>query len=489
MNALARTRDSRPRATMVALLATILLLGGVCPGSVALASEAAHPPSTPVSAKPDPHSAPGSHGPKKPEAPESSPVVVVDHVEDALKSSEAPAVPLPAELTASGNLLVRPVKPATPDELRPWRNQLEGALRLKQQTNHVAAENALVAILNADAPREIQKECLRNLALFAVEARQFSRAQQIYSQLVSRFPSDPEVPEVLFRQGMLYRQMGAEAMALSKFYAVMSAAISVAESELPRYRSLVLLSQTEIADTYYLQGKFGEASEFFRKVLRLEHPEINEPLIRYKLIKSLSALGLSGDVISESETFIARCASAGELAEVRFLFSESLRKVGRNREALEQTLALLKAGQAAAAKDPQTWAYWQQRTGNDLANQLYREGDYASALQVYETLSKLQEAPEWQLPAWYQMGLVYERLGHVKKAAEAYQRILDRQKEVPKPSSALALVFEMAKWRADNIAWANGADRESKAAILGIQLSDSTNGVDASDLSLIRRKK
>ena len=462
----------------------------------ATGAEAAHAPAqaghvAPSAKTPPPQEA---HGAKAPEAGTKHPApdtnaVVVDHLEDSLKTPEAPSIPLPAELTASGNLLIKPVKPATPDELRPWKTQVEGALRLKQQTNHVAAENALVAILNAESPREIQKECLRHLAQFAVEARQFSRAQQVYSQLVSRFPADPEVPEVLFRQGMLYRQMGAEVMALSKFYAVMSTAISVAETELPRYRTLVLLSQTEIADTYYLQGKFAEASEFFRKVLKLEHPEINEPLIRYKLIKSLASLGKSNEVIAESETFIARCANAGELAEVRFLFSESLRKVGRTRDALEQTLALLKAGQAAAAKDPETWAYWQQRTGNDLANQLYREGDYASALQVYDTLSQLQDSPAWQLPAWYQMGLVYERLGHVKKAAETYQRILDRQKEVPKPSQALALVFEMAKWRSENIAWANGADRESKAAILGIQLTDSTNGVDPSDLSLIRRKK
>jgi tetratricopeptide (TPR) repeat protein len=228
--------------------------------------------------------------------------------------------------------------------------------------------------------------------------------------------------------------------------------------------------------------------EFFRKVLKLEHPEINEALIRYKLVKSLSALERHTDVIAESGLFIARCASANELAEVRFLLSESFRKVGRTREALEQTLALLKAGQAAAAKDPETWAYWQQRTGNDLANQLYREGDYASALQVYDTLARLQDSPGWQLPAWYQMGLVYERLGHVEKAVETYRKILVRQAEVTNATPGLALVFEMSKWRSENIAWANSAEKESRAAIRGVDLAESTNGVGPSDLSQIRRK-
>ncbi len=444
------------------------------------------------------HGAEAEHAaaPAKVEPPHAAPLnsnsghtaPLVDQVRDSLTAPFEPAIPLPAEITASGNLLLKPVPPVTIDELRPWRTQVEGALKMRKEKNLVGAENTLIGILQADAPPVIQKECLKHLAQFAIEARQYSRAQQIYSQLVSRFPSDPESPEILFRQGMLFRQMGAESMALAKFYAVMSSAISIAESSLPRYQSLVLLAQTEIADTYYLQGKHSAAVEFFRKVLKLEHPEVNEALIRYKLVKSLAALERHSDVIAESELFVSRCAKANELAEVRFLLSESFRKVGRIRDALVQTLELLKAGQAAAAKDPETWAYWQQRTGNDLANQLYREGDYASALQVYDTLARLQDAPAWQLPAWYQMGLVYERLGHVEKAVETYRKILGRQSEVTNATAGLTLVFEMSKWRSENIAWANNTEKESRAAIRGVDLAESTNGAAPTDLSQIRRK-
>jgi len=414
---------------------------------------------------------------------------LVNSVEDSLRSRFEPEVPLPAELTASGNLLLKTVTPVVVDELKPWRERIEGALKQRRDKNAAGAENTLIGILQANAPAVIQRECLKHLAEFAIEARQYSRAQQIYSQFVSRFPVDSETPEVLFRQGMLYRQIGAQAMALSKFYAVMSTAVAIADSQLPRYRSLVLLAQTEIADTYFLQGQYSDSADFFRKVLKLEHPEVNEPLIRYKLVKSLAALGRHPDVVAEGQMFVAKCSEAAELPEVRFLLSESFRQLGQVRSALEQTLALLTAGKERAEKDPETWAYWQQRTGNGLANQLYREGDYLSALQVYETLSKLQDAPSWQLPAWYQMGLVYERLGQPQKASDVYRRILDRQKEVATPSSSLAMVFEMARWRSENISWTNLTEKDAHSVIQGGDAAESGNGGDGGNVSLIRPKK
>jgi tetratricopeptide (TPR) repeat protein len=458
--------------------------------------------SVPLLASEDPPSAKAkpdvSHDPVRPAAPSrAAPLNTVSTnttplltaVEDSLRSQFEPPTVLPSELTASGNLIPKSAKVYSADELRPWRTQVDGALRLRSEKNLAAAENTLIGVLYSNSPLEIQRECLKHLAQFAIDARQYSRAQQIYSQYVNRFPGDPETPEILFRQGMLYRQMGAEALALSKFYAVMSTAISIAEVQLPRYRSLVLLAQTEIADTYYLQGKFSDSADYFRKVLKLDQAELNEPLIRYKLVKSLAALERHTDVIAEGQMFLSKCPTAAELPEVRFLLSDSYRRLGRGREALDQTLALLTAGKAGAEKDPAAWAYWQQRTGNDLANQLYREGDYLSALQVYETLSKLRDTPEWQLPAWYQMGLVFERLGQPRKSADLYRRILDRQKEVPTPSPGLTLVFEMAKWRSENISWTDLAEKDTASAIQGVAPTETGNGNEPENVSLIRPKK
>lgn len=429
-----------------------------------------------------------SHG-ESPAAPQNTlstnTTPLVSKVGESLATRFEPPPPLPAELTSSENILFKKVDPVVIDKLKPWYDQIEVALKYRREKNQVLAENTLVGILqNADAPLPVQRECLKHLAQFAVEARQYSRAQQVYSQFVSRFPVDPETPEILFRQGMLYRQMGANGMALAKFYAVMSTTISLQEENLSRYKSLVLLAQTEIADTFYLQAQYREAAEFFRKVLKLEQPEINEPLIRYKLVKSLVELNQPSDAVAEGLLFASRCQTAQQLPEIRFLLAESYKKLGRTREALEQTLALLTAEKSRSEKDPETWAYWQQRTGNDLGNELYRQGDYLNALQVYDTLSRLQEAPEWKLPALYQMGLVYERLSQPPKATEVYDQIVNRGKGVTNASPNLKLVVEMAEWRKDQITWNNTASKEARDVVTGEE-----SGADASNLSLIRRKK
>jgi tetratricopeptide (TPR) repeat protein len=406
-------------------------------------------------------------------------------LEQSLSSRFEPAPPLPAELTTSENILLKKMDPVVTDQLRPWQAQIESAVKYRADKNNVLAENTLVGILqSADAPPSILRECLKHLAQWAVEARQYSRAQQIYSQFVTRFPVDPETPEILFRQGLLYRQMGANEMALAKFYAVMSTTISLQEEYLSRYKSLVLLAQTEIADTFYLQAQYREAADFFRKILKLEQPEVNEPVIRYKLVKSLVESNQPNEAVAEGQVFVSKCQSASQLPEVRFLLAESYKKLGRRREALEQTLALLTAEKSRSEKDPETWAYWQQRTGNDLGNELYRQGDYLNSLQVYDTLSRLQDSPEWKLPALYQTGLVYERLNQPPKAIEVYDQIVTRAKDLTNASPNLKLIVDMARWRKDQINWNDSTSKEAQDIVTG-----KDSGAEPSNLSSIRRKK
>ena len=93
------------------------------------------------------------------------------------------------------------------------------------------------------------------------------------------------------------------------------------------------------------------------------------------------------------------------------------------------------------------------------------------------------------MPAWYQLGLVFERLGQPRKSADLFRRILDRQKEVPTPSSGLTLVFEMAKWRSENISWTDLTEKDTASAIQGTDPTETGNGNPPGNVSLIRRKK
>ena len=124
-------------------------------------------------------------------------------------------------------------------------------------------------------------------------------------------------------------------------------------------------------------------------------------------------------------------------------------------------------------KAPETWAYWQRRAGNEIANQLYKQGDYADALQVYLSLADLDASAGWQAPVWYQAGMAYEQLQQWQKAAEMYTRILDRQKELTAANTtpALASLLEMARWRKDYIGWI----QKAKLSDLAVHPMEITN--------------
>jgi len=359
-----------------------------------------------------------------------------------------------SNLIASSNLL-DPEAEARRTKQRDFQSQLERGWQQKRDKNIAGAEKTFVGLLEVNAPPEFQRTALLELALLAQENEQLARAQQIFSQYLAKYPDDPSVAEVMLRQGLLYRQMGAPVMALSKFYSVMTTSLRLKLDRLEYYQRLVLQAQTEIADTYYLQGKFEEAADFFNRLLKLGSSQLNKEQILYKLVRSLSALGRHTEVVSQGETFVTRYSEAGELPEVRFLLANALKKLGRTSEAMQQVLALLESQQINAVSNPGNWIYWQQRTGNEIANELYKEGDYVNALEIYRNLAELNRSAKWQLPVWYQMGLVYERLQQPQKASEAYTRILDRQKELDSDmrSPSLATVLDMAQWRKDHLQW------------------------------------
>jgi tetratricopeptide (TPR) repeat protein len=249
--------------------------------------------------------------------------------------------------------------------------------------------------------------------------------------------------------------MGVNAFAISKFYAVMSSALKLKLDNLAYYKKLVVQAQIEIADTYYLDAKFEEAADFFNRILKSGDGEANREQLEWKLIRSLSCLTNHVETIGKAQSFLTRFPKSSNLPEVRFLLAGALKNIGRNPEAMQQVLLLLQSQQENVSKDPETWAYWQRRAGNEIANQLYKEGDYVDALEIYLRLAELDQSPAWQVPVWYQVGMVYEQLQQWQKANDTYTRILDFQKELNPANNTptLALLLEMAKWRQDYIAW------------------------------------
>jgi tetratricopeptide (TPR) repeat protein len=261
--------------------------------------------------------------------------------------------------------------------------------------------------------------------------------------------------------------MGVNTLAISKFYAVMSTALKLRLDNIEYYKSLVLQAQTEIADTYYIQGLFNESADFYTRLLKADSPSLNKQQIEFKLIRSLSYQTNQEDTISRSQKFLDRFPDYADVPEVRFILASAYKSVGRNSDALKQVLLLLQSQQQNARNNPELWVYWQRRAGNEIANQLYKEADYLDALQIYQNLAALDSAPAWQAPALYQVGLVYEQLQQWQKASDTYSQILARRAELTGSNAppSLSSLCEMAQWRKDYIAWL----QKARAAELGFQ--------------------
>jgi tetratricopeptide (TPR) repeat protein len=387
---------------------------------------------------------------------QSSRTVIPPDLDDSLRESR--------EALATRNLLPHETDEREHARLEEYQQRLSISRqqRARQQFGH--AREMLVGLLEEPAPVEIQRSAVLELALLAQDTGELTRAQQIFTQYVRKYREHPTIAEVLLRQGLLYRQMGAPVMALSKFYGVLSAALHLKPEWQEYYMRLVLQAQAEIADTYYLQGKHEEASDFFARLLKLEDPNLNRTEVHHKLILSLAALGRHLELIAESELFLGRYPGAEGVSEVRFLLADSLKQLGRNRESTEQVLLLLQGEHLQAERTPQDWRYWQHKAGNKIANDLYESGDYINALEIYLALAKISSAPDWQLPSWYQAALTFERLRQPTKAIELYARMLEHQprSEASATSVSMEVILGMARWRKDHLQWHGEAEKAAR---------------------------
>lgn len=396
-------------------------------------------------------------------------------INDALRDS--------VEALATTNLWSRPANPTTRQdkarEAGEWREKLEIARRQRLHRLRAEATATLIAVILANTPDEMKRTALLELAIIAQEEGALARAQQIFAHYLAKWPDDPGVPEVMLRQGLILRQMGLNNLALTKFYAVMTTSLLLKADQLEYYQRLVLQAQTEIAETYFLQGKFADSAELFARVLKLESPLLNTPLIHFKLVRSLAALGKFEDVTVQCLGFLERHTGSAEEPEVRFHLATALQQAGRHGDALQQVMLLLHGQQSRAQAQPEVWARWQQRTGNEIGNQLYKEGDYLRALEVYSALAGLNTNAGWQFPVQYQIGLTYERLQQPVQALREYTQIVRREPELTTNAAPnLRMVLEMARWRQQSLAWHTNAEamtrdfRPTRPALPQIQPKD-----------------
>ena len=92
---------------------------------------------------------------------------------------------------------------------------------------------------------------------------------------------------------------------------------------------------------------------------------------------SAYALHLQGDregAVAMFRGFVKQWPDDENVPEARYLLATDLRALNRTQEAFAETLALLRAEKSKVSANPKRWAYWQRRTGNQLANDFFRAG-------------------------------------------------------------------------------------------------------------------
>jgi tetratricopeptide (TPR) repeat protein len=321
------------------------------------------------------------------------------------------------------------------------------------------AEKNYEKLLASDVPEDLQKTALFEMALVVQMENDLPRAQSMLEQYLQHWVGDARTPEIFLHQGRIFRQMGLHTYALSKFYAVSTTALSLKNDQLAYYKKLVLTAQLEIAETEFVQGHHKSAADFYSRLLDQNAPGLDRAQVQFRLLRSLSALHQNAETVKQAKDFLERYKDSLDEPEARYYLAQALKGQNRNADALQQVMFFLQEQREKTKDRPEVWAYWQQRVGNEIGNQLYQDGDYIRALEVYLALSKLDGAPAWQLPVRYQVGITYEKLLQPKLASVAYRAITNAAPALgTNLTPGLKSVVDMAQWRLDFLQWQEHAE-------------------------------
>jgi len=362
-------------------------------------------------------------------------------------------------------LLAEPETPKTLQRVSP--EEAKSLLRIGEtktaQGDYESAEIAYRQILSARVTAEQDRDALLGLARMHRRKNELTRAAAIYEKLIKEFPGDALLPVVYLELGRTHRGLGAHRLAIARFYSVINTTLKLTEDGADTYRQLARTAQFEVAETYFVSGNYEEAARFFSRLKLLDLAPVDRARAHFKSAFAHFKGADYEKAIATLRSFLETNPDDENTPEALYLLSVSLRRLGQNQESLVAALDLLKREQSRTTNDPKRWIYWQRRTGNQLANEFYEQGDASSALVIYLSLSRLTPDPSWRLPVMYQVGLCYERLRSEEKAREVYRGVVDEVKASAPGTNRtgeLAELATMAMWRLQHLEWLSSTDRE-----------------------------
>ena len=157
-----------------------------------------------------------------------------------------------------------------------WNSQLEEAIRLEKIAKDDEAEKIYNSLAAPPYPERLNKDAYPILIDFYAK-RSRVKLIELYEKFSEKYTRDPELPEIYFRLGNLYREFGAFELAQDRFFKVLSTTIRGVRSDEDKrqFRQTSLRAQIEIADIYLQMGNHEKAAQFFDRLLRLEDLDVD----------------------------------------------------------------------------------------------------------------------------------------------------------------------------------------------------------------------
>lgn len=342
-------------------------------------------------------------------------------------------------------------------------DDIQGRLNLGATlTNRGAYDEAEIAyrqvMTSPEADLASVKAAVLGLAHMHRRQGALTKAVAIYEKFLKEYPGDEHTPDALLELGRTLRDMGAYRLATSRFYSLINSTLKLPGGNFDRYQQLAKTAQFEIAETHFQAGEFEEAAKFFSRLRLLDLNAADQARAQFKAGYSQHLQGDEESAVTTLRTFLAQYPDDENVPEARYLLAVGLRTLGRSDAAFVATLELLREEKSRLSSDPKRWAYWQSRTGNQLANDFFLNGDINHAAQIYAGLIELSPELSWRLPVLYQIALCQERLGDLERAQQAYHSIIDGAGKNPSPE--LAELARMAAWRIDHLDWSDQVGRQ-----------------------------
>ncbi len=342
-----------------------------------------------------------------------------------------------------------------------------GDTKLQQQDWESAriAYNQVLAATQSATPEQT-RAALLGLARAHRGDLRLTKACAVYERYLKNYPGDEHLPVVYLELGRCLRALGAHRLAIGRFYSVLNTTLKLSEEGADTYRQLARTAQFEIAETHFQSGDYEEAFTFYSRLRLLDLAPVDRARAAFKSAYALTLHGDHEQSATHLSAYLRLYPDGEDAAEARNLLALALRRLGRSQESLAVTLELLKIEKSRTDVSPNTWTYWQRKTGNQLANEFYEQGDIIAALTIYQCLRDLGGPPEWLLPVQYQIGLCQERLQQTALARTTYQSILDSLRIPPadtgKSPAILQDIDAMVTWRLKHLAWLESTEKQSR---------------------------